>query len=433
VRILVIGGGGREHALVWKLAQSRHADRIYCAPGNAGIARLAECINLRPGDLDGLANFAANQQIDLTVVGPEAPLIAGIVDRFEARGLPIFGPATDPARIEGSKIFAKDLMAQYGIPTAEYWRCDTPDDAHARIRACFALPPGPETRLVVKADGLAAGKGVVVASDENEAHQAVEDMMVRRVFGDAGSRLVIEEYLEGPEASIMAFTDGENVLPMPPSQDHKRAFDKDTGPNTGGMGAYSPVPVVPPIVAHEALETILKPAVAAIRDLGIPYKGVLYAGIMLTPQGLKTLEFNCRFGDPETQAILPLLETDLVEVMDAVINCGLEEMEVKWKREAACCVVAASGGYPGEYKTGKLIEGLDRAAQAEGCVVFHAGTREENGQTLTDGGRVLGVTGVGQDLAEAINRAYAGMSQIHFEGMHYRRDIGCRAFKQAEV
>lgn len=427
MRILVIGGGGREHALVWKLAQSPRADRIYCAPGNAGIARLAECINLRATDLDGLANFAANQKIDLTVVGPEAPLIAGIVDRFEARGLPVFGPATDPARIEGSKVFAKELMVTYGIPTADYRRCDTPEEAHAYIDSYYALHSAPGTRLVVKADGLCAGKGVVVAEDATEAHAAVENMMVRRAFGDAGNRVVIEECLEGEEASIMAFTDGERVIPMPPSQDHKRIFENDTGPNTGGMGAYSPVPVVTPGIASEALEKILKPAVAAIRDLGIPYKGVLYAGIMVTKEGPKTLEFNCRFGDPETQAVLPLLETDLLEIMDAAVNCRLDKIEVTWKQQATCCVVAASAGYPGSFETGKVIEGLDRASQMEGCLIFHAGTRKEHGQVLTDGGRVLGVTGIGADLSEAIQRAYAGLSHIHFDGIYYRRDIGRRA------
>jgi phosphoribosylamine--glycine ligase len=430
VRILVIGGGGREHALIWKLAQSRHADRIYCAPGNAGIARLAECINLKPNDLEGLANFAADQKIGLTVVGPEAPLIAGIVDRFEARGLPIFGPATDPARIEGSKAFSKDLMVQYGIPTADYWRCDTLEDAHGRVRAYYELHPDPGTRLVVKADGIAAGKGVVVAQSEPEAHSAVEEMMGLRVFGAAGDRIIIEEYLEGEEVSVMAFTDGDSVVPMPPSQDHKRIFDGDAGPNTGGMGAYSPVPVIPATITQEAVEKILKPAVAAIRDLGIPYKGVLYAGIVVTPHGLKTLEFNCRFGDPETQTVLPLLETDLVEVMEAVINSSLDSLEVKWKAEAAACVVASSGGYPGEFVAGKLIEGLDKAAQSEGALVFQAGTRLENGQTFTDGGRVLGVTGMGGNLAEAVGRAYAGISQIHFEGMHYRQDIAARALRQ---
>lgn len=427
MRILVVGGGGREHALVWKLAQSPRAERIYCAPGNAGIARLAECINLKVTDLDGLANFAQAQRIDLTIVGPEAPLVAGIVDRFEARGLPVFGPATDPARLEGSKSFAKELMVRYGIPTADYRRFDSEEEAHAYLRDYYSRMAAGGDRLVVKADGVAAGKGVIVAQSQEEAHLAVHRMMGERAFGPAGDRIVIEECLEGEEVSIMAFTDGETVIPMPPAQDHKRVFDNDGGPNTGGMGAYSPVPCAPPTLVHEALETVLKPAVAAVRDLGIPYKGVLYAGLMLTPTGLKVLEFNCRFGDPETQAVLPLLESDLVDILGSAVTCSLERVEVKWRREAAVCVVAASGGYPGDYATGKLIEGLDRAAAMEGCVVFHAGTREENGQYLTDGGRVLGVTGLGADIGEAAARAYAGIRQIHFEGMHYRTDIARRA------
>jgi phosphoribosylamine--glycine ligase len=426
VKILVIGGGGREHALVWKLAQSPRVDRIFCAPGNAGIADIAECINLKPTDLEGLANFADDQRVGMTVVGPEAPLIAGIVDRFEARGLPIFGPATDPARIEGSKLFAKELMVRYGIPTAEYWRAETPEQAHAQVSAYF-LDSEPGKRLVIKADGIAAGKGVVVASSEEDSHAAVEDMMVRHVFGSAGERLVLEECLEGEEASIMAFTDGESIVVMPPSQDHKRIFDNDAGPNTGGMGAYTPVPVIPATTVQEVVDRIIKPAIAAIRDLGIPYKGVLYAGVMVTADGPKTIEFNCRFGDPETQAILPLLKTDLVSIMDACVNCSLEKLQVEWAPEASAAIVAASGGYPGEFKTGKLIEGLDRAAHAEKCLVFHAGTREENGQIFTDGGRVLSVTGQGRDLPEAISHAYAGIREIHFEGIHYRHDIGARA------
>ena len=425
MRILVIGGGGREHALVWKLAQSRRAPKIYCAPGNAGIAREAECINLRSNDLDGLANFAATESIDLTVVGPEAPLIAGIVDRFEARGLPIFGPSTDPARIEGSKIFAKDLMVEYGIPTARYWQCDTPEEAHERIRDLFTYER--LSGIVIKADGIAAGKGVIVATDAEEAHAAVDLMMVQRAFGDAGDRVLIEERLKGEEASIMAFTDGETVVAMPPSQDHKRVFDNDQGPNTGGMGAYTPVPILPSDIVERAVETILLPAVTAIRDLGIPYKGVLYAGIMVTEEGLKTLEFNCRFGDPETQVILPLLETDLIDVMEAVVNSDLESAKVEWRDEAAVCVAATSAGYPGEYLTGKPIDGLDRAYAEDDVFVFHAGSREEEGQILTDGGRVLGVTGVGRTLPEAAARAYVGIGHITFEGMHYRRDIAARA------
>jgi len=426
LRILVIGGGGREHAIVWKLAQSPRAERIYCAPGNAGIARLAECIKLKPTDLEGLANFAQDQRIDLTVVGPEAPLIAGIVDRFEARGLQIFGPSTDPAQLEGSKIFAKDLMVKYGIPTAAYWRCDSPDEAHARVEAFFASHPPPRG-VVVKADGLAGGKGVIVAETPAAAHGAVDRIMTQREFGAAGDRVVIEEMLEGQEVSIMAFTDGEAVVPMPPSQDHKRVFDGDAGPNTGGMGAYSPVPAISSAGVQHIVDTVIRPAVGAIRDLGIPYTGVLYAGMMLTEGGPRTLEFNCRFGDPETQAVLPLLDTDLLDIMEAAVNCSLDSVQVRWRDQAAVSVVAASAGYPGEYCTGKLIEGLDKAAATEGCLVFHAGTRIENGQVLTDGGRVLAVTGLGRTLADAVQRAYAGIGQIHFEGMHYRRDIAARA------
>lgn len=427
MRVLVVGGGGREHALIWKLAQSRHVDRLYCAPGNAGIARIAECINIQSTDIEGLANFAAGEKIDLTVIGPEAPLIAGIVDRFEARGLPAFGPSTDPARIEGSKVFAKELMVRYGIPTAPYKLCEDPQAAHDAIRRHFAAHPEPGTRIVIKADGLAAGKGVVVAADEEQAHQAVEDMMVRRIFGTAGDRVLVEECLEGEEVSIMAVTDGECVVPLPPSQDHKRAYDNDQGPNTGGMGAYSPVPILPDSIVNEALELVLRPAVHAIRDLGIPYKGVLYAGLMVTAQGIRTLEFNCRFGDPETQAVLPLLEADLFEVMDAAVNGRLDDVDVACSAEAAVCVVAASRGYPGDYETGKPIAGLDRASQAEGCTIFHAGTRDADGQIVTAGGRVLGVTGTGIDLGEAARRAYAAIQLISFEGMHYRKDIAGRA------
>ena len=427
MRVLVVGGGGREHALIWKIAQSRHVSGIYCAPGNAGISKLAECIKIKPTDIAGLANFAAAQKIDLTVIGPEAPLIAGIVDRFEARGLPAFGPATDPARIEGSKAFSKELMVRYGIPTADYELCSDARTAHETVARWFARPAVAGSGLVVKADGLAAGKGVTVADTEDAAHRAVDIMMVDKAYGAAGDRVLIEERLVGEEVSIMAITDGECIVPLPPSQDHKRVGDGDEGPNTGGMGAYSPVPIVPANIADIALEKILKPAITAIRDLGIPYKGVLYAGLIVTEQGVKTLEFNCRFGDPETQAVLPLLETDLVEIMDASVNGRLDELNVVCSSGSSVCVVAASGGYPGDYETGKLIEGLDRAAQSEGCLVFHAGTREVNGQFLTDGGRVLGVTATAPDLPRAVSRAYKGIEQISFEGIHYRRDIAGRA------
>ena len=427
MRLLVIGGGGREHAIVWKLAQSPRVKKIYAAPGNAGISRHAECINLKSSDLDGLANFAATQSIDLTVVGPEAPLIGGIVDKFEARGLPIFGPSRDPAQIEGRKLFAKDLMVKYGIPTAGFWRVESSEEGREIVRAHFEQT---QAGVVIKADGLAAGKGVVVASTESEALSAIEAMMVKRVFGAAGERLLIEELLVGEEASIMAFTDGHLVIPMPPSQDHKRIFDNDGGPNTGGMGAYTPVPSLSPGIVDDAVESILTPAVSAIRDLGIPYTGVLYAGIMITADGIKTLEFNCRFGDPETQVILPILDTDLLDIMEAVVNSDLESVSVRWNDNSAVCVVAASAGYPGDYAAGKLIEGLDDASVRREVQVFHAGTRLENGQVFTDGGRVLGVTGLGANLREAAGHAYGAMDQIHFEGMHFRRDIAARALRQ---
>ena len=426
MRILIVGGGGREHALAWKLAQSPRAERIYCAPGNAGIARLAECINLKPTDLSGLANFAESQRIDLTVVGPEAPLAAGIADRFEARGLPIFGPATDPARLEGSKAFAKELMVRYGIPTAAYRLAANLDEAHANVREHF-IEYGGDAGAVIKADGLAAGKGVIVVETEIDAHAAVDQIMRDRLFGSAGDKVLVEERLTGEEVSIMAFTDGESIVPMPPSQDHKRALDGDGGPNTGGMGAYSPVPVAPESVVGLAVNDILTPAVRAIRDLGIPYKGVLYAGIMITPTGIKTLEFNCRFGDPETQVILPLLESDLLDLLESAVSCCIDEAQVSWSQQAAVNVVAASGGYPGDYAVGMPISGLDRAAQVDGCTVLHAGTREEGGCTVTDGGRVVSVTALGRDLAEAQRRAYESMRAIAFEGMQFRTDIGARA------
>ncbi|HLV81413.1 MAG TPA: phosphoribosylamine--glycine ligase [Chthonomonadaceae bacterium] len=427
MRILVIGGGGREHALVWKIAQSPLVDKIYCAPGNAGIAQQAECVSLPPTDLEGLADFAAAKQIDLTVVGPEAPLIAGIVDRFEARGLPIFGPSPDPARIEGSKVFAKQLMQSSGIPTAAFWICDSEAEARARIRDYYAARDE-KARIVIKPDGLTAGKGVVVAESEAQAVEAVSALMGARVFGASGARIVIEECLSGEEASIMAITDGETVVPLLPSQDHKRALDGDRGPNTGGMGAYAPVPRVTPEIVEEVMARILRPAVAAIRELGIPYRGALYAGIMLTEQGPKTIEFNCRLGDPETQALLPLMESDLVPLLQGVADCALDQQpEIRWRAESAVCIVAASGGYPGPYQTGKVITGLAEAEPSEGCLIFHAGTRAEQGRILTNGGRVLDVVGLGADLVSAAAQAYVGMSRIQFDGIFYRHDIAARA------
>ncbi|CCW35137.1 phosphoribosylamine--glycine ligase [Chthonomonas calidirosea] len=424
MKVLVVGGGGREHALVWKLAQSPRVEKIYCAPGNAGIAQQAECVPLKPTDLEALANFAAAQKLALTVVGPEAPLIAGIVDLFEARGLPIFGPSKDPARIEGSKAFAKRLMQTSGIPTASFWVCDSPTVARARIADYYAQH-GADARIVVKADGLAAGKGVTVATSRQEAEEAVHRLMEEKVFGEAGAHVIIEECLTGEEASIMAITDGSHIVPLLPSQDHKRVYDNDQGPNTGGMGAVCPVPILPPDLTQQAVERILRPAIEAIRALGIPYRGTLYAGVMVTPEGPKCIEFNCRFGDPETQAVLPLLESDLLDLLLGAVECTLDQVEVCWKQGAAVNVVAASAGYPGSYETGKPIYGIEEA-EAEGCLVFHAGTRREGDQLVTDGGRVLSVTGLGADIHEAMAQAYRGIARISFEGMHYRRDIGAR-------
>ena len=430
MRVLVIGGGGREHALVWKIAQSPLVSQIFCAPGNAGIAALAECVSLPVGDVDGLARFAEDRQIDLTVVGPEAPLMTGLVDRFEALGRRIVGPASGPARLEGSKVFAKQLMQSAGIPTAPFWVCDSEAQAHDCLND-FYRHHAPDTRIVLKADGLAAGKGVVVANDADEARDAVRQMMRERVFGASGDRIVIEECLIGEEASIMALTDGDTLIPLVPSQDHKRAFEGDQGPNTGGMGAYSPVPILPSDVVSEAIERILRPAVKAIGALGVPYRGALYAGVMVTAEGLRTIEFNCRLGDPETQTVLPLLESDLVPLLQGVAEGNLAKQEAHWLSNASVCVVAASGGYPGYYDTGKPIMGLDEAAASKDCLVFHAGTRQDKGQVVTDGGRVLSVTGLGADVQTAADRAYAGLRSIHFDGIHYRRDIAARSLRHS--
>jgi len=432
MRILVVGGGGREHALVWKIAQSPLVEKIYCAPGNAGIAQLAECVPIDVTDITALADFAEKNSIRLTVVGPEAPLIAGIVDKFEARGLPIFGPSTDPARLEGSKTFAKELMQSAGIPTAAFWTCRSLAEAQAILRAYYAQK-GADVGIVIKADGIAAGKGVIVADNQAEAEAGLLRIMAERAFGAAGDTVVIEERMYGEEASIMAITDGETIVPLVPSQDHKRIGDGDTGPNTGGMGAYAPVPIIPSDTASIAVERILRPAIRAVRELGIPYRGVLYAGIMVTADGPKCIEFNCRLGDPETQAVLPLLSSDLVPLLLGVTDCTLDKQEVRWRGGASATIVAASGGYPGPYETGKPISGLDTFPKQESgqddCLVFHAGTRLENGQVVTDGGRVLSTTGLGEDLKTALARAYEGMSRLHFDGITYRHDIAARALQ----
>ena len=418
MKVLVVGGGGREHALVWKLKQSPRVEEIYCAPGNAGIARDAFCVSISPEDIAALLAFARENTIDLTIVGPEAPLNAGIVDRFQEAGLRIFGPSRAAAEIEGSKVVAKDIMAKYGIPTAEYAVFTDHGEACAYIRKIGAP-------CVVKADGLAAGKGVIVAEDEQTALDAVRSIMVDRVFGHAGVRLVVEECLVGEEVSILAFTDGVNVVPMISSQDHKRVFDNDRGPNTGGMGAYAPAPVYTPEVHRFTMEKILKPMIRALDSEGRTYRGVIYAGLMVTGEGPKVLEFNARFGDPEAQPVLMLLETDLVEIIEAILEGRLDSIDIKWKNLASICVVIASGGYPGSYEKGKVIHGLDSVP--EGVAVFHAGTAERDGEIITSGGRVLGVTAVGKDIPSAIKAAYSAAEKINFEGMHYRRDVGRRA------
>jgi phosphoribosylamine--glycine ligase len=423
MKVLVVGSGAREHAIAWAVARSRRVEKLFCAPGNAGMAQQAECIPIEAGDLAGLADFASSRSIDLTVVGPEAPLAEGIVDEFRRRSLGIFGPDKAAARIESSKVFAKELMVKYGIPTGKFEVFGDAERAERYVKE--TEPP-----VVVKADGLAAGKGVVVARTRDEALAAVRDATVTRAFGEAGSRVVIEEYLEGQEVTLKVFADGEAFLPMEPAQDYKPALDGDRGPNTGGMGCYSPVPLLDEELESQALERIVKPALRAMVKEGCPYSGVLYAGLILTGEGLKVLEFNGRFGDPEAQVILPRMETDLVDILEAVVQGRLETASVKWSGQKCVCVVMASGGYPGKYRTGAPIEGLEEAGKLPGVIVFHAGTRARDGAVVTSGGRVLGVSATGGDFAQAVARAYEGVGRIHFEGAQYRSDIGRRAMSQ---
>lgn len=420
LRLLVIGGGGREHTLVWKLAQSPRVKKIICAPGNAGISSLAETVPVSGDDLPGLLRLARENSIDLTLVGPEAPLVAGVVDLFQEAGMKVFGPSARAAVIEGSKSFAKELMRKYSIPTAAYQTFDQAEPAYEYIKQLG----GP---CVVKADGLAAGKGVTVAPDPETAREAVRLIMEERVFGAAGSSLVVEELLEGEEVSILAFSDGRTVVPMVSAQDHKRVFDRDEGPNTGGMGAYSPAPVYTPEIHQQVIDHILKPVIAAMREEGREYVGVIYAGLMITPQGPKVLEFNARFGDPETQVVLPRLKTDLVDIIEAVLERRLEEQQVEWLPGAAVCVVMASEGYPGDYHKGLPISGLE--GSLPDTMIFHAGTELLDGQIVTAGGRVLGVTARGEDIRGAIDLAYRALERIRFKGCHYRKDIGYRALQ----
>lgn len=421
MKVLVVGGGGREHALVWKLKQSPRVKEIFCAPGNAGIAALATCVKISAEDIPGLLAFAKDEGIDLTLVGPEAPLCAGIADRFQEAGLKIFGPSRAAAEIEGSKVVAKDIMAKYGIPTARYAVFTSSEDAAQYINQIGAP-------CVVKADGLAAGKGVIVAMDKETALDAVRSIMVDRDFGEAGKLVVVEECLVGEEVSILAFTDGVNVVPMVSSQDHKRVFDNDQGPNTGGMGAYAPAPVYTPALHRQVMDEIIVPMIRALDAEGRAYSGVIYAGLMITGTGPKVLEFNARFGDPETQPVLSLLETDLIEIIDAILEKRLDSIDIKWKKQSSVCVVLASGGYPGSYEKGKVIKGLDQVSPE--TMVFHAGTAKKDGEIVTAGGRVLGVTAVGPDILAAIKSAYKTVEKISFDGMQYRKDIGRRAIEK---
>ena len=422
MKVLVVGSGGREHALVWKIASSPLVERVYCAPGNAGIASHGECIDIGVNDFDRLVAFVRKTAIDLTVVGPEDPLARGIVDRFNDEGLPVFGPSKAAARLEASKQFAKDIMAQNAIPTATSEVFTDPDAAIAYVRSQGAP-------IVIKADGLAAGKGVTVAHDTETAERAIREAMVEHVFGDAGARVIVEECLVGEEASILAFSDGMTVLPMATSQDHKPVFDGDAGPNTGGMGAYSPAPVVSDALFDDIVRTILQPCIDGMAAAGAPYRGVLYAGLMITSEGPKVIEFNCRFGDPETQVVLPRMKTDIVPVMQACCDGSLRGRTLEWDDGACVSVVMASGGYPGSYKKGLPIAGLEDAERDGGSIVFHAGTAWQEGQIVTNGGRVLNVTSTGSDIPTAIDRAYGAVRKIHFEGAHFRTDIGRKAFQ----
>ncbi|WP_419871349.1 phosphoribosylamine--glycine ligase [Candidatus Pristimantibacillus sp. PTI5] len=419
MRILVVGGGGREHAIVWALKKSEKVKEIFCAPGNAGIAQLAEVVPIAVSEFDELIRFAKDAAIDLVFVGPDDPLADGIVDAFEAAGIAAYGPRKNAAEIEGSKIFMKNLLKKYNIPTAKYETFTDYESASAYLREQSAP-------IVIKADGLAAGKGVTVAATLEEAEKALREMMVDKVFGQAGTQIVIEECLVGQEMSILAFVDGETVRAMVPAQDHKPIFDGDKGPNTGGMGTYTPLPHIDPAIIEDSIQNIIIPTAKAMVSEGRPFRGVLFAGLMITPDGPKTIEFNARMGDPETQVVLPRLQTDLIDIVLASINGNLDQLDIQWSDEAAVCVVVASEGYPASYPKGRVISGLAEA-EAQGALVFHAGTAEKDGQFVTNGGRVLGIVGRGRDIAEARARAYEAVSVIDFEGKQNRTDIAAKA------
>jgi phosphoribosylamine---glycine ligase len=423
MKVLVIGGGGREHALVWKLSKSPRVTKLYCAPGNGGIALDAECMPADVKNLDSLVSLATQLQPDLTVVGPELPLTLGVVDEFQRRGWPVFGPTRAAAQLESSKSFAKEFMQRHRIPTANYAICKSVDEVRAAL-VHFHTP------VVVKADGLAAGKGVVIAKTKEEAASVASEMLSGKMVGAAGTLVVLEECLNGDELSFLVFSDGERVVPLVAAQDHKRVGDGDSGPNTGGMGAYSTSTIVDEKMRDWLVHHVAEPVVAGMKAEGVEYKGVLYCGLMMTARGPMVLEFNCRFGDPETQPILMRLESDLVEALEASVEGRVSDGDFRWSPEAAACVVIASSGYPGTFEAGKKIAGLEEAGAAEGVKVFHAATSRRDDVYFTSGGRVLGVTARAPDLRTAVDRAYAAVSMIGFEGMHYRKDIAARAFKK---
>jgi phosphoribosylamine--glycine ligase len=422
MKVLIVGGGGREHAIAWKLAQSQKVDKIYCTPGNAGIASIAECIEVAVDDFAALLDFVKYEWIDLTIVGPEDPLSKGIVDIFEKEGRRILGPAKAAARLESSKIFSKDFMKRHRIPTADYRVFSSYIHAEDHVRMMGAP-------IVIKADGLAAGKGVFVSSTVEDAIDALRLIMKEKAFGEAGEHVVVEQCLEGEEASFMVFTDGDTIVPMGSSQDHKRISDGDMGPNTGGMGAYSPAPIITPEFEKRIVDTIMRPVIDGLKAEGMKYKGILYAGLMIKDNIPSVLEFNCRLGDPETQPVLSRLSTDLLDICLAITDGRLSEIDVEWKPESAVCVVLASKGYPGNYEKGEVIKGLDEANMVEGAMVFHAGTAFRNSDIVTNGGRVLGVTATGPDIRAARDLAYKAVDKISFDGMQYRRDIAYRALR----
>ena len=428
MKILVVGGGGREHALVWKISQNSKVKKIYAAPGNAGISELAECVDIAADDIEKLKDFAINENIDLTVVGPEAPLVKGIVNIFNENGLKIFGPPKEGAILEGSKIFAKEIMKKNQIPTADFKVFDNFDNVVEYLQKC-SFP------LVVKADGLAAGKGVIICKDFEQAKNAAKEIMIDKIFGDAGNRILIEDFLTGEEASFIAVTDGETILPFDSSQDHKPVFNNDEGPNTGGMGAYSPAPVVNNIVYEKIMNKIMIPLLSGLKNEGINYKGVIYAGLMIKDNEPYVLEFNCRFGDPETQPLLVRLKSDIIDIFEATINGNIKEIvdSVKWSDNASVCVVMASGGYPGKYKKGYVIKGLVNVKKMQDIIVFHAGTKLKNGEIVTNGGRVLGVTALGKDIKNAIKNVYDAVKKINWEHVHYRDDIGQKALNKGKT